>query len=63
MKFASTTYHEVRSDEACAYYNGCGWDAQVDVIVDALHASKIPLDMTAPAMLRAWSRYEDRRCN
>ena len=54
--------HEVRNRDACAYYNGVSWEQQIDVIVDALHASHISLDMTAPSLLRVWGKHEDRRC-
>ncbi len=62
MQFASTTTHEVRSYNACAYYNGVSWEDQMDVICNAVVSSGQTLEFTAPSLLRGWERHEDRRC-
>lgn len=52
MQFASATYHEVRDDRACAYYNGVAWEEQMNVVCNAVISSGQTLECTASSLLR-----------
>lgn len=55
-------YREIGSWNGKPIHGPTPWENDIDIVVDALHASKCPLDMTAPALLRGWEAMEDRRC-